>query len=113
MSTQLATDFDPAYATRTAVDRERAKRLLVKAGYAGGFEVTLDCPAGNDDGVCQTAAMLAQIGIRVRLEVMTNSVFSQKIREIEAASDPAKRTALIHKAQRVHNGEFGQIPSTT
>jgi peptide/nickel transport system substrate-binding protein len=32
------------------------------------------------------------------------------IREIEAATDPAKRTALIHEAQRVHNGEFGHIP---
>lgn len=36
--------------------------------------------------------MLAQIGIRVRLEVMPNSAFVQKIREVEAATDAAKRT---------------------
>ena len=32
------------------------------------------------------------------------------IRQVEAETDPAKRTALIHEAQRVHNAEFGHIP---
>jgi peptide/nickel transport system substrate-binding protein len=32
------------------------------------------------------------------------------IRQVEAETNAAKRTALIHEAQRIHNAEFGHIP---
>jgi peptide/nickel transport system substrate-binding protein len=40
----------------------------------------------------------------------SNAQVDALIRQVEAETDPAKRTALIHQAQRVHNAEFGHIP---
>lgn len=40
----------------------------------------------------------------------SNARVDALIREVEAETDPGKRTALIHEAQRVHNREFGHIP---
>jgi peptide/nickel transport system substrate-binding protein len=53
------------------VDVDQAKALLKDAGYADGFQVTLNCPNDryiNDEGICQAAtAMLAKVGIKVNL----------------------------------------------
>jgi peptide/nickel transport system substrate-binding protein len=53
------------------VDLAAAKALLAEAGLADGFSITLNCPNDryvNDEAICQAvAAMLAKIGIRVRL----------------------------------------------
>lgn len=56
---------------RLPYDPEAARKLLVQAGYGGGFEVTLNCPNDryvNDAEICQAvSAMLARIGVRVNL----------------------------------------------
>jgi len=53
------------------VDLAQARALLKEAGYADGFQVTLNCPNDryvNDEGICQAVtAMLAKIGIKVNL----------------------------------------------
>ncbi|TAD91014.1 MAG: ABC transporter substrate-binding protein [Alphaproteobacteria bacterium] len=65
------------------VNREQARQLLTEAGYAQGFEVTMDCSNNryiNDDEICQAvAAMLAQIGIRVQLNIQPFAQFLPKI----------------------------------
>ena len=53
------------------VDLAQAKALLQQAGFADGFQVTLNCPNDryvNDEGICQAVtAMLAKIGVKVNL----------------------------------------------
>ena len=62
---------------------ERAKRLLAEAGYTQGFEVTLDCPNNryvNDEKICvAVAGMLAQVGIRIKVNAMPRAIWGPKI----------------------------------
>ena len=62
-------------------DREKAKKLLVEAGYPNGFDVTLDCgtiqPAAD---ICQAAsAMLTQVGIRTKPNIQTQTLLFPKL----------------------------------
>ncbi len=70
-------------------ERERARKLLAEAGYPQGFEVTLDCPNNryiNDEKICQaTAAMLAQINIKVRLNAMPRATYFAKIQKFDTS----------------------------
>ena len=70
-------------------DRARAKKLLADAGYPNGFEVTLDCPNNryiNDEKICQaTAAMLAQIDIKVKLNSMPRATYFPKIQKFDTS----------------------------
>ena len=67
---------------RLAFDLAAAKKLMVEAGYPNGFDVTLDCPNNryvNDERICvATAAMLAKIGINVRVNAMPVVQWSPK-----------------------------------
>ena len=51
---------------------EQAKALMAEAGYANGFDITLNCPNDryiNDEAICQAAVgMMGQIGIKVNLD---------------------------------------------
>ena len=62
---------DPQIESRLPFDVAKAKALMAEAGYADGFEVTLDCPNNryiNDEEICITlAAMWAKIGVKVRV----------------------------------------------
>lgn len=53
-------------------DFDKAKALMADAGYADGFDLTLNCPNDryvNDEAICQAAvAMMARIGINVTLD---------------------------------------------
>jgi len=53
-------------------DLEAAKSLMAEAGFADGFETTLNCPNDryiNDEAICQAAVgMLGRIGIKVTLD---------------------------------------------
>ncbi|MEM7520183.1 MAG: ABC transporter substrate-binding protein [Pseudomonadota bacterium] len=57
-----------------AYDPEKARALLSEAGYPEGFSFGLMCPNDrylNDEAVCQAiTGMLAQVGIRARLDAM-------------------------------------------
>jgi peptide/nickel transport system substrate-binding protein len=75
---------DPALQARAhPFDLATAGQLMREAGYGEGFEVTLDCPNDryvNDERVCQAiAGMLAQINIRVNLNLMPSARFFAKI----------------------------------
>ncbi len=74
---------------RLALDRNKAKQLLSEAGYPNGFEVTLDCPNNryiNDEEICQAVtAMLAQIGVQVKLNAMPRATYFPKIQKYDTS----------------------------
>jgi peptide/nickel transport system substrate-binding protein len=63
-------------------DLAAAKKLMAEAGYANGFEITLDCPNDryvNDEQVCQAvAAMLSHLNVRVHVNAMPAAKFFPK-----------------------------------
>jgi peptide/nickel transport system substrate-binding protein len=75
--------YDPALATpRAPFDPDRARRQLAAAGYPDGFTIGFDCPVDRFIGgerPCQAiAAMLARVGVRVNLNTMRYTAYSQK-----------------------------------
>ncbi len=85
----LASFRDPQVETRLPFDLNRARQLMAQAGYAEGFDVTLDCPNDryiNDDDICVAlAAMWSQIKVRVRVNAMTRSLFFPKIEKFDTS----------------------------
>lgn len=63
-------------------DPERAKQLLKEAGYENGLDLTLSAPSGrylkDKESAELIMAMLGEVGIRVNLELMEWSAFSEK-----------------------------------
>ncbi|MEL7466453.1 MAG: ABC transporter substrate-binding protein [Pseudomonadota bacterium] len=68
-------------------DVERAKALMAEAGYGDGFSIQLDCPNNrynNDEKICQAAvAMLAKIGVEVKLDAIPKAQHFPKIQKRE------------------------------
>ena len=68
---------------RLAYDPAKSKQLLADAGYAGGFEVGMDCPNDryvNDEAICQaTVSMLAKVGIKVNLLAQPKAKYFPKV----------------------------------
>ncbi|MCC7271147.1 MAG: ABC transporter substrate-binding protein [Alphaproteobacteria bacterium] len=75
--------FDAALNTRWPYDPEAARKLLAEAGYPDGFEIGMDCPNDryvNDEAICMAVVpMLARVGIKVRLNAQTKSIYFQKV----------------------------------
>ncbi len=63
----------------TPYDAERAKKLLVEAGFPSGFKVTLHGPSGrypNDTRILEAVAqMLTRVGIEATIETMPPAQF--------------------------------------
>ena len=74
---------DPVLESRLPFDLAAARRLMAEAGYADGFEVTLDCPNNryvNDEEICiALAAMWSQLKVRVRVNGMPRSTYFPKL----------------------------------
>ena len=83
MVAPMVNGFAPEANKRLPYDPEGAKKLLAEAGYASGFEVTLNCPNDryvNDAEICQAVAgMLARVGVKVNLIAETKALFFPKI----------------------------------
>jgi peptide/nickel transport system substrate-binding protein len=64
-------------------DLEKAKKLIADAGYAQGFEVTLDCPNNRyiaDEKICvAVAGMLSKINVKVKVNAMPRAQYFPKI----------------------------------
>jgi peptide/nickel transport system substrate-binding protein len=75
--------FDPTLNTRFPYDPAASKKLLAEAGYPDGFETGMDCPTDryvNDEAICQAVvAMLARVGVKVRLLAQTRAKYFAKI----------------------------------
>ena len=76
----LAPEFgrpDPADTPRPRFDPVHARELLREAGYADGFDLTMDCVnVALREHVCQAiAAMLTQVGIRTTLHTSPTTQF--------------------------------------
>ncbi|MBH9553163.1 ABC transporter substrate-binding protein [Inhella gelatinilytica] len=85
----LASFSDPQLQSRLPYDLNLARRLLTEAGYADGFEVTLDCPNNryiNDEEICLTlASMWAQLKIKVRVNAMPRVLFFPKLEKLDTS----------------------------
>ncbi len=70
---------------RPAPDLVKAKKLMVAAGLANGFDVTFDCPNDryiNDIQICTAiAGMLAKIDIRAKLNAMPVTLYLPKLQK--------------------------------
>jgi len=62
---------------------------MADAGYADGFEVTLDCPNNryiNDEEICAAlAAMWAQIKVRVKVNAMPRALYFPKLEKLDSS----------------------------
>jgi len=74
--------FQPE-ARRLPYDVEAARKLMAEAGYASGFELSMNCPNDryvNDGRICQAvAANLARINVRINLQAETKGTYFPKI----------------------------------
>ncbi|MFG6414902.1 ABC transporter substrate-binding protein [Roseateles sp. DC23W] len=80
---------DAALQTRLPYDLAAARKLLADAGFANGFEVTLDCPNNryiNDEEICTAlAAMWAQLKVKVRVNAMPRALYFPKLEKYDTS----------------------------
>ncbi len=74
---------------RLPFDVAAANKLMAEAGYASGFDITLDCPNGRylaDERICvAVAGMLAKISVRVRVNAMPVSTYFAKVQKLDTS----------------------------
>ena len=62
---------------------------MQEAGYAEGFEVTLDCPNNryvNDEEICVAlAGMWAQLGIKIKVNAMPRVLYFPKLEKYDSS----------------------------
>ena len=70
-------------------DVAAARKLMAEAGYADGFEVTLDCPNNryiNDEKICQAlAVMWAQLKVKLRVNPMPRVTYFPKLEKLDTS----------------------------
>ena len=68
---------------RWPYDVAEARKLMSEAGYADGFELTMDCPNDryvNDEEICQAvAAMLTRIKVKVSVNALPKAQYFEKV----------------------------------
>ena len=125
---------DTQIETRLPFDLAKARAMMAEAGYADGFEVTLDCPNNryiNDEEICiALASMWAQIKVKLRVNAMPRATYFPKGEKLDtslymlgwggAVTDaetsftpvfraPADKGVGIFNWGRVRNDKFEQL----
>lgn len=80
---------DAALESRFPFDLAAARKLMADAGYADGFEVTLDCPNNryiNDEEICLAlASMWAQLKVKVKVNAMPRVTYFPKLEKLDTS----------------------------
>jgi peptide/nickel transport system substrate-binding protein len=85
----LAAYNDPLLETRLPFDVARARALMAEAGYAEGFDVTIDCPNNryvNDEEICLSlASMWAQIKVRLKVNAQPRTLWFPRMEKFDTS----------------------------
>jgi peptide/nickel transport system substrate-binding protein len=85
----LGTQAAPEAEKRLPFDLDAARKQMADAGWAQGFDVTLDCPNNryiNDERVCVAlAAMWSKINIKVRVNAMPRTNYFPKLEKLDTS----------------------------
>ena len=85
----LAAFNDPGLEARLPFDVAAARRLMAEAGYADGFEVTIDCPNNryvNDEEICVAlASMWAQLKVRLKVNAQPRTLYFPKLEKLDTS----------------------------
>lgn len=80
---------DAAIEGRLPYDMAAARKLMADAGYANGFEVTLDCTNNryiNDEEICLAlASMWAQLKVKVRVNAQPRVLMFPKLEKLDTS----------------------------
>ncbi len=100
--------FSESMNVRLPHDVEAAKKLMADAGYAAGFEVSLNCPNDryvSDGQICQAvAANLARIGVKVNLVTETKGTYFPKLLKRDTSFYMLGWTPATYDAHNALNG---------
>lgn len=94
-------------------DIERAKKLLAEAGYPNGFETRISCNSSDQqrkDFVEVIQAQLAEVGIKVEIDIMDSTVWSSSLAAGEGYMTIYGLTASTGEAGRTL---FRWLPDTS
>ena len=85
----LANYNDPQLEARLPYDLARARALMAEAGFANGFDVTIDCPNNryiNDEEICiALAGMWAQIKVRLKVNALPRTIWFPKMEKFDTS----------------------------
>lgn len=85
----IASFNDAELEKRMPYDLALARKLMAEAGYADGFEVTLDCPNNryiNDEEICiALAGMWSQLKVKVRVNAMPRVNYFPKLEKFDTS----------------------------
>jgi peptide/nickel transport system substrate-binding protein len=80
---------DAQFEVRLPFDMSKARALMTEAGYADGFEVTLDCPNNryiNDEEICiALAGMWAQLKVKVKVNAQPRATWFPKMEKSDTS----------------------------
>jgi peptide/nickel transport system substrate-binding protein len=93
---------------RLPYDLEAAKKLMTDAGYASGFELSMNCPNDryvNDAEICQSvAANLSRIGVKISLQTETKGTYFPKLLKRDTSFYLLGWTPNTYDAHNAFNG---------